>query len=50
MNPVDIRLDGIGTISAPLQIVLLLTLLSFLPAILVIDDRPSRESSSSSIS
>jgi flagellar biosynthetic protein FliP len=35
MNPVDIRLDGIGTISAPLQIVLVLTLLSFLPAILV---------------
>ena len=35
MNPVDIRLDGIGTISAPLQIVFVLTLLSFLPAILV---------------
>ena len=35
MNPVDIRLDGIGTISAPLQIVLVLTLLSFLPAILI---------------
>ena len=35
MNAVDLRLDGIGTISAPLQIVLLLTLLSFLPAILV---------------
>ena len=35
MNGVDVRIDGIGTISAPLQIVLLLTLLSFLPAILV---------------
>ena len=35
MNAVDLRLDGIGTISAPLQIVLVLTLLSFLPAILI---------------
>lgn len=37
MNPntLDIRIDGIGAFSAPLQIVLLLTLLSFLPAILV---------------
>jgi flagellar biosynthesis protein FliP len=35
VNGVDVRIDGIGTISAPLQIVLLLTLLSFLPAILV---------------
>jgi flagellar biosynthetic protein FliP len=35
VNAVDLRLDGIGTISAPLQIVLILTLLSFLPAILV---------------
>ncbi len=35
MTPLDIRLDGIGTISAPLQIVLVLTLLSFLPAILI---------------
>ena len=34
-NALDIRLDGIGAVSAPLQIVLLLTLLSFLPAILV---------------
>ena len=34
-NSLDIRLDGIGAVSAPLQIVLLLTLLSFLPAILV---------------
>ena len=35
MNAVDLRLEGVGTISAPLQIVLLLTLLSFLPAILI---------------
>src|SRR5690242_18830506 len=35
MNAVDLRLEGIGTISAPLQIVLVLTLLSFLPAILI---------------
>jgi flagellar biosynthetic protein FliP len=35
VNAVDLRLDGIGTISAPLQIVLVLTLLSFLPAILI---------------
>jgi flagellar biosynthesis protein FliP len=32
---VDLTLDGVGKVSAPLQIVLLLTLLSFLPAILV---------------
>lgn len=31
----DLSVDGIGTVSAPLQIVLLLTLISFLPAILV---------------
>jgi flagellar biosynthetic protein FliP len=31
----DLRVDGIGTVSAPLQIVLLLTLISFLPAILI---------------
>jgi flagellar biosynthetic protein FliP len=31
----DVKIDGIGSISAPLQVVLLLTLLSFLPAILV---------------
>jgi flagellar biosynthetic protein FliP len=31
----DLTLDGVGKVSAPLQIVLLLTLLSFLPAILV---------------
>ena len=35
MNSLDLRVDGIGAISAPLQIVLLLTLISFLPAILV---------------
>src|SRR5216684_4243898 len=31
----DLRVDGIGAVSAPLQIVFLLTLISFLPAILV---------------
>ena len=37
MNPntLDIRVDGIGAMSAPLQVVLLMTLISFLPAILV---------------
>src|SRR5215212_6297111 len=37
MNPnsLNLQLDGIGAVSAPLQIVLLLTLISFLPAILV---------------
>ena len=35
MNAVDVNIQGIGTISAPLQIVLVLTLLSFLPAILI---------------
>jgi flagellar biosynthesis protein FliP len=35
MNSLDINIDGIGAVSAPLQIVLLLTLISFLPAILV---------------
>jgi flagellar biosynthesis protein FliP len=35
VNTLDLRVDGIGAISAPLQIVLLLTLISFLPAILV---------------
>jgi len=34
-NSVDVRVDGIGSISAPLQVVLLMTLISFLPAILV---------------
>lgn len=32
---VSLNLDGVGTVSAPLQIVLLLTLLTFVPAILV---------------
>jgi flagellar biosynthesis protein FliP len=31
----DLTLDGVGRVSAPMQIVLLLTLLTFLPAILV---------------
>jgi flagellar biosynthetic protein FliP len=37
MNPnnLSLNVDGIGAMSAPLQIVLLLTLISFLPAILV---------------
>jgi len=37
MNPNDlaINIDGVGAVSAPLQIVLLLTLISFLPAIIV---------------
>src|SRR5262245_61312102 len=34
-NNLDIQVDGIGAVSAPLQIVLLLTFISFLPAILV---------------
>jgi flagellar biosynthetic protein FliP len=34
-NNLDLRVDRIGSVSAPLQIVLLLTLISFLPAILV---------------
>ena len=34
-NSLDIQLNGIGAVSAPLQIVLLMTLISFLPAILV---------------
>ncbi|MGE3401576.1 MAG: flagellar type III secretion system pore protein FliP [Vicinamibacterales bacterium] len=34
-NALDIQVDGIGAVSAPLQVVLLLTLISFLPAILV---------------
>ena len=35
MNNLDVTIDGLGAVSAPLQIVLLLTLISFLPAILV---------------
>jgi flagellar biosynthetic protein FliP len=34
-NNLQLQIDGIGAVSAPLQIVLLLTLISFLPAILV---------------
>ena len=34
-NVLDVNVQGIGAISAPLQIVLLLTLISFVPAILV---------------
>lgn len=33
---VTVKMDGIGAISAPLQIVVLMTLLAFLPAVLVI--------------
>lgn len=32
---IDVNIDGIGTVSAPLQIVFVLTLLTFVPAILV---------------
>jgi flagellar biosynthetic protein FliP len=32
---VDLKVEGVGSVSAPLQLVLLFTLLSFLPAILV---------------
>ena len=35
MNSVDLQMQGVGAISAPLPIILLLTLISFLPAILV---------------
>jgi flagellar biosynthetic protein FliP len=35
VNGVQVQIDGVGTLSAPIQIVVLLTLLSFLPAILV---------------
>ena len=34
-SSVDLKIDGVGSVSAPLQLVLLMTLLSFLPAILV---------------
>ena len=36
LNDVNLRIDGVGTVSAPLQIVLVMTLLSFVPAALVI--------------
>ena len=32
----NMKLDGVGTVSAPLQVVILMTLLAFLPAMLVI--------------
>ena len=35
MNSVDLQVNGVGAISAPLPIILLMTLISFLPAILV---------------
>jgi flagellar biosynthetic protein FliP len=35
VNSVDVQVNGIGALSAPLPIVLLLTLITFLPAILV---------------
>jgi flagellar biosynthesis protein FliP len=33
--PLQLRVDGVGTVSAPLQIVILFTLLGFIPAVLV---------------
>jgi flagellar biosynthesis protein FliP len=36
MNQLDLNVNGVGAVSAPLQIVLFLTLLSFIPAALVI--------------
>ena len=36
MNQLDLTVNGVGAVSAPLQIVLFLTLLSFVPAVLVI--------------
>jgi len=35
-SQLDVNVDGIGTVSAPLQVVLFLTLLTFIPAALVI--------------
>ena len=35
-SDLNLKIDGIGSVSAPLQIVIVLTLLSFLPAVLVI--------------
>lgn len=34
-NALQVQIDGVGTVSAPLQIVILMTLLSFVPAVLV---------------
>ncbi|MGE0362236.1 MAG: flagellar type III secretion system pore protein FliP [Vicinamibacterales bacterium] len=36
MNQLDLTVNGVGAVSAPLQIVLFLTLLTFVPAVLVI--------------
>ena len=36
MNQLDLTVNGVGAVSAPLQIVLFLTLLTFIPAVLVI--------------
>lgn len=36
MNQLDLTVNGVGAVSAPLQIVVFLTLLSFIPAVLVI--------------
>jgi flagellar biosynthesis protein FliP len=36
MNQIDLNVNGVGAVSAPLQIVVFLTLLSFIPAVLVI--------------
>jgi flagellar biosynthetic protein FliP len=36
VNQLDLTVNGVGAVSAPLQIVLFLTLLSFIPAVLVI--------------
>lgn len=36
VTDLNLKIDGIGAVSAPLQIVVLLTLLSFLPAVLII--------------
>ncbi|MGE0813516.1 MAG: flagellar type III secretion system pore protein FliP [Vicinamibacterales bacterium] len=36
MNQLDLTVNGVGTVSAPLQIVVFLTLLTFIPAALVI--------------
>lgn len=35
-SQLDVKVDGVGTVSAPLQVVLFLTLLTFIPAALVI--------------
>jgi flagellar biosynthetic protein FliP len=34
-SKVDVNINGVGTVSAPLEVIVLLTLLSFLPAVLV---------------